>query len=446
MGRVLVVDDEQSMRRSLVIALQTWGYSVSEAGSGDHALEILSQDIFDAVITDLVMEGMDGLGLLDRIKSVSPSTDVVLMSGFGTIDRAVTAIKKGAVEFLVKPFPLDHLEVVLQRIFDQRKMKATLKHLKAVLADQYPFEDIIAVSPKMRETLKKAAAIANTPAPVLILGESGSGKELVAIAIHHLSGRAEKPFVPVNCGAFPETLLDSELFGHTKGAFTGAVHTKRGLIEEADEGTLFLDEIGEAPAALQVRLLRFLDNGRFRRIGETRELSSDVRIIAATNRPLEKDLEQARFRQDLYYRLAVTVIEIPPLRERPEDIQALSQRFLQIYSRKQQKEGLRMHPQVYQLFMKYAWPGNVREMENTIEHAVIMTDGPEIGVKDLPPKFYESSGEPGFTMEEDVSLASLEKKYILSVLERTGGNKKQASDILKISRTTLISRLKNYDK
>jgi len=289
------------------------------------------------------------------------------------------------------------------------------------------------------------AMVSKWDVPVLIRGESGVGKELVALAVHNLSDRAEKHFVPVNCGAFPDTLLDSELFGHAKGAFTGATVNKRGLIEEADQGTLFLDEIGEAPPAFQVRLLRFLDNGYFRRVGEVKERQSNARVIAATNRNLEELIKEKLFREDLFFRLSVAVIEIPPLRDRPEDIPVLCQKFLENLGKKMNKEGVNIHPSVYSIFNEYNWPGNVRELENTIEHALIVTKQGKITIEDLPSKFRKYAKSAGsMDFKGDLELKEVEKRYILSVMEKTGGNKKKAAKILNISRTTLISRLKNY--
>ena len=445
MAGILIVDDEKNLRRSLRIAVEEWGYQSAEAASGEEALHLIEQDVYDVVLTDLVMEKMDGIELLKRIKALSPTSEVLMMSAYGTIEKAVDAMRQGAYDFIVKPFSMDYLDMMLRKVIGQKKLKQTVKRLMDALVEHYPFENVVAVSAGMREVMHQVALIAGWKVPVLIHGESGVGKELAAMAIHHSSGRSEGPFIPVNCGAFPDTLLDSELFGHCRGAFTGAVTNKRGLIEEADQGTLFLDEIGEAPAALQVRLLRFLDNGRFRRIGEVIERESDVRVIAATNQDLIQSIRDGRFREDLYYRLSVATIAIPPLRERKEDIPVLCRRFLEKAVERMGRASVRLHPQVHRLFQNYSWPGNVRELENTIEHSLIMTDSDEITVEDLPVKFRGAGG--GFQdllAQGETSLSEIERRYILSVLEKTGGNKKQAAEILKISRTTLISRLKSY--
>ncbi len=445
MANILIVDDEKNMRRSLSIALEEWGYKINEASCGKEALDLIVHDVYDVVLTDLVMEEMDGIELLRKVKELSPVTEVILMSAHGTISKAVEAMQLGAFNFIVKPFSMEHLQVILRNIFNQMELKQTIKHLKAVIADHYLYEDIVAVSASMRDVMHKVTLYADRVVPVLVQGESGVGKELVAMAIHHLGNRKDGPFVPINCGAFPDTLLDSELFGHCKGAFTGATVTKRGLIEEADGGTLLLDEIGEAPPAFQVRLLRFLDNGLFRRIGEVEERKSKVRIIASTNRDLQKDIRDGKFREDLFYRLSVAEISIPPLRERKEDISALSQRFLENYSKRMEKPVSRLHSKVYRLFQDYAWPGNVRELENVIEHALIVSKTNEIIIDDLPPKLFNIE-EDGNDMvrDGDLPLAEVEKKYILSVYKKAGRNKKKASEILKLSRTTLISRLKSY--
>ncbi len=445
MAQILIVDDEKNIRRSLSIAVEEWGHSATEASSAEEAINLITKDVYDIIITDLVMDEMDGVDLLRKTKEISPSTELLIMSAHGTIAKAVEAMRIGAYDFVVKPFSMDHLELVLQKLTKQMGLKRTVKHLKAVLAECYPADDIVATSPAMADVMQQVALLANASAPVLIQGESGVGKELIAMAVHHLSPREGMPFVPVNCGAFSETLLDSELFGHCKGAFTGAVQTKRGLIEEANSGTLLLDEIGEAPQALQVRLLRFLDNGRFRRIGEVEERESDVRIIAATNRDLTKDIESEKFREDLYYRLSVAVIDIPPLRARREDITVLSQRFLELFAKRIDKPVKRLHPKVYDRFMQYAWPGNIRELENTIEHAVIVSRTDEIKLGDLPLKFRQSNyNKNAFHIEDNLPLGEVERRYILSTLQRTEGNKKKAAEILNISRTTLISRLKTY--
>ena len=445
MANILIVDDEKNIRRSLSIGLEEMGHKIFEAASGEEAIKSIEKEVYDVIITDLIMEKIDGISLLRKSKEISPSTEVLIMSAHGTISKAVEAIHEGAYDFIVKPFSLDQLEMVLMKLLSQVELKKTVKHLKAVLASQYPVQDVVAVSPAMREVMHRVRLIADSNVPVLIQGESGVGKELVAMAIHHLSDRSENPFIPINCGAFPETLLDSELFGHCKGAFTGALVNKRGLIEEANRGTLLLDEIGEAPPALQVRLLRFLDNGRFRRIGEVIERKSDVRIIAATNRELGKEIKDNKFREDLFYRLSVAVIQAPPLRGRAEDITALSQRFLEINCTKSERPVARLHPEVSTAFQKYSWPGNVRELQNTIEHALILTQDDIIRLEHLPSKFQSMEQKSNdLFLTSDTSLHDVEKQYILSVLAKTNGNKKKAAEILQISRTTLISRLKTY--
>lgn len=447
MIKILVVDDEKHLRRSLAIALESWGHEVVEAGSGEEALACINEEVYDLILTDLVMAPMDGMALLNEINRISPHSEVLLMSAHGTINQAVAAIRQGAADFVVKPFAIDHLEQVVQRLIKQMDLKRTVRHLRTVLAEYYLYDDMVATSPQMREIMRQVALVADWSVPVLIQGESGVGKELVAMAVHHLSRRKEKPFIPINCGAFSETLLDSELFGHAKGAFTGAVTNKRGLIEEADGGTLFLDEIGEAPQALQVRLLRFLDNGKFRRIGEVEERQSDVRIIAASNRDLEKQIQDKVFREDLFYRLSVAVIQIPPLRERKEDIAVLSQRFLESNAKKMDKPAVHLHPQVLSIFQSYSWPGNVRELENTIEHSMIVCAGDEIRPEHLGPQFKRMGAKnEDLGLHQDMPLSEIEKRYILSVLKRHQNNKKRAAEILQISRTTLISRLKQYSE
>lgn len=444
MINILVVDDEKNLRRTLCIALEELGYNVTEAAGGKEAMKYIFNEIYDIVLTDLKMDEIDGVELLREVKKIDPVTEVLLMSAHGTIPRAVEAMQEGAFDFIVKPFSIEQLEIILKKVLNQLELKKTIKHLKAVIADHYPIDDIIAVSQEMKNVLHQTVQVADWPVPVLIQGGSGVGKELIALALHHLSSRKNSTFVPINCGAFPDTLLDSELFGHCKGSFTGASVNKRGLVEEADGGTLLLDEIGEAPPALQVRLLRFLDNGRFRRVGEVKERSSDVRIIAATNKNLNQYIKEDKFREDLFYRLSVAVISIPPLKERKEDITPLVKYFMKLYSKKMDIVNSKIHPQVISVFYSYDWPGNVRELENTIEHALIVSESGEITIKDLPDKFrgFRTSGE--LNIDGTPSLKEVQRRYILSILRKTNGNKKRAAGILKISRTTLISRLKSY--
>ena len=444
MNNILIVDDEKSMRRTLSIALKEDGYEITEAASGKEALDCINNEVYDIGIIDLVLGDIDGIELLRTIKEVAPLTEVLLMSAHGTIPKAVEAMKEGAFDFIIKPFTIEQLNIILKKVLEQLELKKTVKHLRAVLADQYPFEDIVAVSTQMRQVLHKVVQIADWPVPVLIQGPSGVGKELVALAVHHLSGRKNDPFVPINCGAFPDALLDSELFGHCKGAFTGATLNKRGLIEEASKGTLFLDEIGEAPFALQVRLLRFLDNGKFRRVGEVKERSSDVRIIAATNKDLNNYIKKNKFREDLYYRLSVAVISIPPLSKRKDDIIPLVQHSINLYSKQMNKPVPKIHPKVSAIFQAYDWPGNVRELENIIKQALIISNKNQIVVEDLPQKFHKYSVDENLYVEGNPTLEEIQKRYIFTVLKKTDGNKKKAAEILNISRTTLISRLKKY--
>jgi len=444
MNNILIVDDEKSMRRTLSIALKEDGYEITEAASGKEALDCINNEVYDIGIIDLVLGDIDGIELLRTIKEVAPLTEVLLMSAHGTIPKAVEAMKEGAFDFIIKPFTIEQLNIILKKVLEQLELKKTVKHLRAVLADQYPFEDIVAVSTQMRQVLHKVVQIADWPVPVLIQGPSGVGKELVALAVHHLSGRKNDPFVPINCGAFPDALLDSELFGHCKGAFTGATLNKRGLIEEASKGTLVLDEIGEAPFALQVRLLRFLDNGKFRRVGEVKERSSDVRIIAATNKDLNNYIKKNKFREDLYYRLSVAVISIPPLSKRKDDIIPLVQHSINLYSKQMNKPVPKIHPKVSAIFQAYDWPGNVRELENIIKQALIISNKNQIVVEDLPQKFHKYSVDENLYVEGNPTLEEIQKRYIFTVLKKTDGNKKKAAEILNISRTTLISRLKKY--
>ncbi|HED00272.1 MAG TPA: sigma-54-dependent Fis family transcriptional regulator [Proteobacteria bacterium] len=447
MARILIVDDEKGLRRSTAIAFQLRGHQVEEAGTGEEALEFVRKDIFDLVITDLVMEDMDGLELIKKIKALCPISSVIMMTAYGSIDSAIAATKLGVSDYVTKPFTEDQILLAAEKAFQRQKMESTIRVLQSVLIDKYQFKNIITVSRELKEILRKICLVATQNITVLLMGESGTGKELIAAALHRVSHRKDRPFVALNCGAFPETLLESELFGHTRGAFTGATSHKKGLVEEADGGTIFLDEIGDAPLSFQVKILRFLEDGEFRRLGKTITRKADVRIIAATHKNLEHEIEAGRFRDDLFFRLSACRFDLPPLRARKEDIPFLAQHFLKTYSSEMNKQVDMIHPRVYNIFLGYSWPGNVRELENTIRYALAITPKNCIDIEDLPGSLQKLVREkilPVYSSDQPASLSDLEKGYILSVLEKTGWNKKKACEILQISKATLHRRLKEY--
>lgn len=448
MARILIVDDEKGVRRSIAIAFEFSGHQVEEAATGEEALQLVQKDIFDLIITDLVMEDIDGLELIKKIKALCPTSSIIMMTAYGSIDSAVAAIKLGASDYITKPFTEDQITLAAEKALQRQKLESTIRVLQSVLIDKYDFKNIITVNRELQEILRKVSLIASQNISVLVVGESGTGKELIAAALHRMSHRKESAFVALNCGAFPETLLESELFGHNRGAFTGATSHKKGLVEEADGGTIFLDEIGDAPLSFQVKILRFLENGEFRRLGETITRKADLRIVAATHKDLEHEIQSGLFRDDLFFRLNACRFELPPLRARREDIPLLARHLLKACSSEMNKQIDMIHPRVYEVFLGHSWPGNVRELQNTIRYAVAITAKNCIDIEDLPGSFQkliQEETKPIYSLEQPSSLHDLEKSYILSVLETTGWNKKKACEILKISRATLHRRLKEYE-
>ena len=445
---ILVVEDGLSQREILRDFLRDEGHEVSEAESGEKALKRLREDYFDLLLIDYKMPGMDGMELLKGVKRINPETDVIMMTAYGTVETAVQAMKAGAVDYVTKPIELDELLILVDRISERR----TLLKENEILRDELgrkgvTADDIIFRSPVMNEVINLAGRVATSKATVLIQGESGTGKELVARLIHALSPRSEKPMTVVNCAALPETLLESELFGHEKGAFTGAAQRRIGRFEEADEGSLFLDEIGELPQPVQVKLLRFLQEREFQRLGGNRTLHSDVRIISATNRDLKTKIGEGAFREDLFYRLNVVAITIPPLRERKDDLSPLIDHFLLRFSTQNEKEIEGVLPEAKDLLLKYDYPGNVRELENIIERAVVIARGSLISTRDLP--FYAE--RLSFDREEKIhqgtlkeSVEALERKMILEAMEKTKNHQTKAADLLGISERMLRYKLKKY--
>lgn len=445
---ILVVEDGHSQREILRDFLRDEGHDVSEAESGEKALKQLRENYFDLLLIDYKMPGMDGMELLKGVKRINPEVDVIMMTAYGTIEIAVQAMKAGAVDYVTKPIELDELLILIDRISERR----TLLKENEILRDELgrkgvTADDIIFRSPIMSEVINLAGRVATSKATVLIQGESGTGKELVARLIHALSPRSEKPMTVVNCAALPESLLESELFGHEKGAFTGAVQRRIGRFEEAGGGSLFLDEIGELPQPVQVKLLRFLQEREFQRLGGNRTLHSDVRIISATNRDLKTKIGEGSFREDLFYRLNVVAITIPPLRERKEDLSPLIDHFLRHFSSQNEKEIEGVLPEAKDLLLKYDYPGNVRELANIIERAVVIARGSLISTRDLP--FYEErlssdrEERMGRTTLKD-SVERLERKMILEAMEKTKNHQTKAADLLGISERMLRYKLKKY--
>ncbi len=446
---VMVVDDQSSIRESVVITFRREGYFVDSAESGEQAMELLSTRPFDLVLTDLRLGGMDGIELLEYIKKMFTDTEVVMMTGYGTIEGAVEAIKSGAYDYITKPFQPEELTLVARRALERKGLTQKVRVLEETVRRQAPLDGIVSASPIMNEVLKVVSQVARLDSTVLITGESGTGKEVIARALHALSPRNDRRLVTINCGAIPENLQESELFGHTKGAFTGAYADKRGLFDEAHSGTAFLDEVGELTPMAQVKMLRFLQNGEVRRVGTTSSRNLDVRIIAATNRDLEKSVEDGSFREDLFYRINVIPIQLPPLRERREDIPALAQHFLAgIAKRMNQEDSMSISPRAMDLLMNQPWRGNVRELENVVERAAALDRDGIVGMDDLP--FAESERSEDRVIEQarqkSLTLAELEREYILEVLAECAGRRKTTAKRLGITTATLWRKLKQYEK
>jgi two-component system response regulator PilR (NtrC family) len=445
--RILIVDDEPSMQEFLEILLQRDGHDTLCSGSAESALVALESDDFDLVISDIRMGGMSGLDLLDRIAELNAETLVVLITAHGTTESAVEAMKHGAYDYVTKPFSVDEIRLVVQKALEKKSLSTENRLLRRQLSDRAHLPALIGKSPGMASVCELIRQVADTRTNILITGESGTGKDLVARAIHSLSDRKSRPFVVVNCGAIPENLLESELFGHVKGAFTGAISQKMGLFEVADGGTLFLDEVGELPHALQVKLLRALQEKTFKRVGGTTDIHVDVRILSATNRELEEDVGSGRFREDLEYRLNVIEVKLPSLRERPEDIPPLLQHFIERFASEQRKAVREASSEVLAAFEGYAFPGNVRELENLVERAVTLTSTERIEIDSLPESVFRR-GEPAVRSripEGGVDLESLlgdyERSLLREALERAGGVKKRAAALLGVSFRSFRYRL-----
>jgi DNA-binding NtrC family response regulator len=442
-NRILLVEDDEPLRLTQEMYLRREGFQVTPLASSAEALRCLTAEQFQAVVTDLRLGDGDGLQVLSAVKKLTPETEVIVITGHGSVDTAVEAMKAGAYDYLTKPVDPDDLVLTLNKALERVRLRRQVAHLTQEVAQQTGFANIVAASPEMRDLMNTVHQVARNDATVLIEGESGTGKELIARYIHHTGVRAAGPFVAVNCGALPESLLESELFGHVKGSFTGAVADQKGLFEAADGGTLFLDEISETGPAFQVKLLRILEDGRVRRVGGTNERQVNVRIIASTNRDIARLVHEGRFRQDLYYRLKVVPIALPPLRRRPADIRPLAEHFLTLYANRMGRKRFRLSPEALARLDAYSWPGNVRELGNVIERALIFCETDAIRPTDLQlePCVVPSGGGEAAA---DLSLASMEEVHLRRVLEQFRGNQRQAARALGIGYNTLWRKLKRY--
>lgn len=452
-SKVLIVDDEKGMREFLTILLEKEGHETVEASSGREAIDRLREIDFDLVITDIKMAHVDGLQVLEAVHELCPHTPVIMITAFASTETAVEAMKKGAYDYIIKPFKIDEMKLIIKNALKKRHLERENQYLKRKLAEKDQPPLLIGRGPQMTKLFELIQKVTDEKSTVLITGESGTGKELVARAIHMQSSRCYKPFLTVNCGALPEQLLESELFGHQKGAFTGAISTKIGLLEAAHGGTFFFDEIGEMPLALQVKLLRVLQEKEFKRIGGTQNIKVDIRILAATNRNLKQAVEEGHFREDLFYRLNVILIEVPPLRKRREDIPLLVDHFIQKYSQERQRQPKRISPQVMELFDSYSWPGNVRELENMIERAMILESGDTITPASLPEHIRERTplevrkrGDfPQTGIDLKKVLDDIERDFLLKALAKEQGRIKRAARLLNLSFRSMRYLIKKHD-
>jgi two-component system response regulator HydG len=445
-GRVLVVDDDKGMCDLAEAALRRAGFYTTARQSADAALAVLASEDFDAVATDLNMKGMNGLELCQRIVANRKNTPVLVITAFGSLETAVAAIRAGAYDFITKPFEITALTLAVERAVQHRALQDEVLRLRRVVADAQRFDELVGASPAMQKVYELMDRVAETDASVLITGESGTGKELVARALHARSKRKAGPFVAINCAAMPDTLLESELFGHAKGAFTDAKAQRQGLFLQAEGGTLFLDEIGEMPLALQPKLLRAIQERKVRPVGGDAEVPFDARIISASNRDLETMVEERRFREDLFYRLNVIHVTLPPLRSRGNDVLLLAQKFIEHYAKLFDKHVLGLSAPAAEKLLGYAWPGNVRELQNASERAVALTHFSEIAVEDLPDKLQSyhraHSPVPGEETQEIVTLEEVERRYVLRALEVLGGSRTMTAERLGLDRKTLYRKLK----
>jgi two-component system, NtrC family, response regulator AtoC len=444
--RILIVDDEENLVALFRRILQKEGYDVQCAFSGEEALDKLETEWFDLVITDLRMPGMDGLELLSKGKAVNPAMPFIMLTAFGTVHSAVAAMKEGPYDYLVKPVDNEEFTLVVKKALELHRLQREVERLRDQLQLDLDFQHIVGHSKGMRAVFRLIRMVARSNATILIQGESGTGKELIARALHQHSQRNEGPFVAINCASVPETLLESELFGYVRGAFTGAINNKKGLFEEAHEGTILLDEIGDTPMAFQSKLLRVLQENEIRPVGTNKSIKIDVRVIAATNKDLKKEVERKLFRKDLFYRLAVVPIVLPPLRERREDIPPLVDHFIKKYSKHNGLDPKRISSNALKLLIDHSWPGNVRELENVIERAVLINPGPEINPEALFPPPAPADESPTFLRQATKGVKEVvEREKIAEALQRSKGNRSRAAKMLGISRSALYNKLKTLD-
>ena len=445
---ILIIDDEDTQRNVLKGYLEKKGYKIYSAASGTEGVKTVQQNLIDIVLSDFKMPDITGLEVLEQVKKINPEISFVILTAYGTIENAVKAIRLGAFDYISKPVDLDELDLLLERIVENRNLKSEIQFLKNQLQEKFKIDSFISQSPKMEEVLSIAARAADSKATVLITGESGTGKEVLAKAIHFVSSRKDKPFIAVNIPALPETLLESELFGHEKGAFTGADKSKKGRFELADNGTIFLDEIGDIPLNLQVKLLRVLQEHQIERLGSTETVKIDVRIIAATHQNLEQKIKDGTFREDLFYRLNIVSLHIPPLRERKEDIIPLIDYFVDKYVKENSKEKLSLSKEAVDNLLKYNFPGNVRELENVIERAVVLSRNDVITLNDLPNAVKGFKAEKEIIVQEEGTLIeqveALEKKMIYDALIKASGNQSLAGRILGLTERNLRYKMQKY--
>jgi two-component system response regulator AtoC len=448
--RVLIVDDEESFRHMLSVILIKEGYEVEASSNGEEGLQKVAASPFDHILCDIRMPHMDGLEFLKEMKRTAGEPTIIMMSAYGTMDTAIEAMKLGAYDYISKPFKPDEIILTLRKAEEREQLRKENQLLRKEVGKEYSFENIVSKNEQMQKMFDVIKKVSQYKSTVLITGESGTGKELVARALHYNSDRSQNPFIAVNCGAIPENLLESELFGHAKGAFTDAIRTKKGLFEEADGGTLFLDEIGELPGQLQVKLLRVLQEGEIRRIGESKPIQIDVRIVAATVRDLSKEVNEGRFREDLFYRLNVLPIRIPPLRERKEDIPLLIRHFIGKYNKAMNKNVADIDHNALETLINYKWYGNVRELENTVERAIVLSEKNNIELENLPIEVqnFKEEFQAEQWPDEEYSIKKtskiLEINLIKKALKKTKGNHTHAAKLLEISHRALLYKIKEY--
>jgi two-component system, NtrC family, response regulator AtoC len=447
---ILIIDDEPGLRQTVSLILADEGYEVTTASDGEEGLAKALEVQPDIIVCDIRMPRLTGLEFLDKYKEANGTAMVIVMTAYGGMEMAIQAMKRGAYDYIPKPFSPDQLVLALKKAEERESLRREVSRLREEVSIERRYRQIVAKAPAMTKALEVAAKVAKHPSPVMITGESGTGKELVARLIHDESDRARGAFIPVNCGAIPENLLESELFGYVKGAFTGADREKPGLFEVASGGTLLLDEIGDMPAALQVKLLRVLQESEIRRLGDTRTRSVDVRIVASTNKDLEEEVRIGAFRRDLFYRIAVVPIHLPPLRQRRDEIPLLTHHFIEQYNKKLKVDVKGIDPEAMRLLLEYSWPGNVRELENTIERAIVLAESPKLYPDDLPAHVsspvaaLDSPDLPDDELSVKKHSSVLERRLIKQALERTGGNKTRAADLLELSSRALLYKIREY--